>query len=584
MTSPLLRKKQEGWLGLVLTAVLCLGFLFWWFRPAREVWVPHTTTQLVDRALAEPGLDQNPVDRLVIDFDLMETAILQARLEMVPESLVTAGRIADPVVQARTIRQLAQAQLNSDSSHLGTALTMCDRISDPAMRDRMKEEILLQIAMLGFADVVLPEAKTPLLRARLARRLAETDGQDTARTLIQEVTAALPDLPPDQTAAILPELAWTRVHLAIVDGPQQAFEAIGRLPASAQDELWLDLFRICFGRGETAEADSAAVAAEVTSPALRRQMELEAIQSNIPLRPSADILAELQRDLETAGPGAPYLRALIVLADAQRMATGAEAAALPLTSALQAARELKDPVERATFLAELAELLPDALLFEESQQALHDAADAARTVVAPDQRLPLLVTILRHAFNAGEIQVAGDLATEALGLAPKVKLSEPLLIQLTDFLSRLGEWHAALSLLPPDPATETASPGKPEETLPPEEPPPSRANVLDAIATAAAEDIIGYDPSTPPNRGEPLDRIRNRAITDEAAAAAYLPAIPAGYQRARATLAIAKGLLLPPMPSANTGLPLDPTGPEDLLPGQAAPVPVLPEDPDNPDR
>ena len=63
----------------------------------------------------------------------------------------------------------------------------------------MKEEILLQIAMLGFADVVLPEAKTPLLRARLARRLAETDGQDTARTLLAE-QEALPAFPGEAAA------------------------------------------------------------------------------------------------------------------------------------------------------------------------------------------------------------------------------------------------------------------------------------------------------------------------------------------------------------------------------------------------
>ena len=136
MTDPLRHsKKREGWLGLLLTAVLCLGFLFWWFRPARETWEHHSTAQLVARALGEPGLDQ-PKERLVIDFDLMETAILQARLAMVPESLETAARIADPIVQARTIRQLAQAQLNQDAKNLGDALRMCDRIADPALRGR----------------------------------------------------------------------------------------------------------------------------------------------------------------------------------------------------------------------------------------------------------------------------------------------------------------------------------------------------------------------------------------------------------------------------------------------------------------
>ena len=585
MTDSPRHKKREGWLGLLLTVVLCLGFLYWWFRPARENWEPHSTAQLVDRALAEPGLD-GPEERLVIDFDLMETAILQARLAMIPEALVTATHIKDPIVQARTIRQLAQAHLNQDAKRLGDALGMCQRIENPTLRDRMREEILLQLAMLGFSDIVLPEAKTPLLRAKLARRLAETDGQDAARTLLTELETTFPKLPAAEAAALLPELAWTHVQLAILDGPQQAFEAIKRLPAAAQDELWLDLFRVCFGRETTAASDAAAVAAQVTSPTLRRQIELEAIQSNIPLRPAEEILATLQQELKAAAPGAAQIRALIALADAHRRTTGAEAAAIPLRSALDAANDLKDPVERATFLAELAELLPDALLFPESQQALKAAVEAARAVTAQDQRLPLYTLILRHAFNAGEIKTAGELATEALELAPKVKLTAPQLLELADFLTRLGDWPAALSLLPkPEKITDAetrdnaGTPNLANANTAFDSP---RSKLLDALATTAAEDTIGYDPSNPPNRGEPYDRIRNRAISDEPAAASYLPGIPAGYQRARATLAIAKGLLLPPMPTTETNLPTDPGGPLDLLPGQSPDVPVMPPEPDAP--
>jgi tetratricopeptide (TPR) repeat protein len=590
-------RKKEGWLGLVLTAVLCLGFLYWWFRPARETWQPHSTAQLVARALGEPGLDQ-PLERLVIDFDLMETAILQARLGMVPEGLDTAARIADPVVQARTIRQLAQAHLSSDAKNLGTALTMTDRIADIGLRARMKEEILLQLAMLGFADVVLPEAKTPLARARLARRLAETDGQDTARTLLEDGEKALPDLPSDQASLLLTELAWTRVHLAVSDGPEQAFAAIRRLPPSSQDALWLDLFRICFGRADTAQADSALVAAQVTSPALRRKMELEALQSNIPLRPLEEVLAGLEQEMSAAPPGAPQIRLWLELADAHQRTSGPEKSGLALLAALETTKALTDPVQRATFLAELAEVFPDALLFAEAEQALTDAMEAARTVVAPEQRVPLLVIILRHAFNAGDLQAAATMAEEALALAPKIKLSPPLLLELTDFLTRLGDWPAALSLLPEEiepssasgsNASNPPSPSTPESGAPTAPAPPERDGMspqspedsprrflLDALATTAAEDMIGYPSNDPPNRGEPLDRIRNRAVTDEAAAAAYLPGVPAGYPRARATLAIAKGRLLPPMGPDEGGFPGDPSGPLELLPGQEALPPLIP--------
>lgn len=611
-------KKREGWLGLVLTAILCTGFLYWWFRPARENWEHHSTAQLVARALAEPNLT-NPLERLVIDFDLMETAILQARQGMIPEGLETAARIADPIVQARTVRQLAQANLNEDSRHLGESITMCDRIADLALRARMKEEIQLQIAMLGFSDVVMPGAKTPLLRARLARRLAETDGQDAARALLTELEKILPTLPPAEAQPMLVELAWTHVHLTIVDGPAQAFESIRRVASPEdQDELWLDLFRVCFGRGDTAAADSALVAAEIKDPNLRRIIELEAIQSNIPIRPAEVILAELQKAVDAAPPGPERIRCLLRLSDAQRRTAGPEASTPPLLAALEAAKALTDPVQRATFLAELAEVLPDALLFAEAKQALADASSAARTVVAPDARLPLLVMILRHAYNAGEIQTAAALAEESLALAPKFKLPLPLLQELTDFLTRLGDWPAALSLLPAesditaDSAAKEAANNAADTTAdgPNAKPKPSatpaansaqaqaqaasanpskttapllspRQAVLDAMATTAAEDIIGYDPGDPPNRGEPLDRIRNRATTDEAAAAAYLPGIPAGYPRARATLAIAKGLLLKIVPTAETNLPGDPTGPQDLLPGQEN-DPTLPGDSPSP--
>jgi tetratricopeptide (TPR) repeat protein len=389
-------------------------------------------------------------------------------------------------------------------------------------------------------------------------------------------------------------LAWTRVQLAIIDGPHQAFDAIRRVPAPEQDALWLDLFRVCFGRGDTAASDSAAVSGQITAPALRRQIELEALQSNIPLRPAEAILAEIREKLKATAPGKDQVRLLLELADTHRRATGPEAAAIPLRSALEAAKALPDPVQRATLLAELTELLPDALLFPESKQALQDATEAARGIIAPDQRLPLLVVILHHAFNAGEIQTAAALATEAMEIAPKVKLSPPLVAELADFLTRLGDWPAALSLLPEVESKTAAPDAQPSKT--PESGPPvpsplpatpaaetaasRRRALLDAIATTAAEEAIGYDPAAPPNRGEPLDRIRNRAISDESAAASYLPGIPAGYQRARATLAIAKGLLLPPIPSAETPLPTDLSGPLDLLPGQSPDVPVMPEDPE----
>ncbi|RYD33075.1 MAG: hypothetical protein EOP86_14215, partial [Verrucomicrobiaceae bacterium] len=382
-------KKKEGWLGTVVTGVVCLGFLWIWFKPAKKTWESQSTAQYVARAMAEPPA-VDPTEKLMLDFDLMEASLLQARQGMAPEGVETAVHIADPTVQARAVRQLAQAHLNSDSKRMGDALSMCDRIADPAARIRMREELLLQIAAMGFRDVALPEAKTLLFRARLAHRLAETDGQDIARSVLQEIDTALPHLPPAEAAALRTEAAWTRVSLALSDGPQQAFPLIKSLPPQEQDALWLDLFRVCFGLGEEASKAAAEVVAQVTAPALKRQLELEAMLSNIPLRPEAELLAELHADLKAAPSGISHIKALIILSDAQRRASPgpeADAAAATLHQACEEAQALTDPVERATQMAELTDDLRDALMLAETTQMLTAASEAARTVKAPEERV-----------------------------------------------------------------------------------------------------------------------------------------------------------------------------------------------------
>ncbi|MES2706733.1 MAG: hypothetical protein V4726_09050 [Verrucomicrobiota bacterium] len=525
------KKKREGWLGTVVTGVICLGFLYFWFKPRKPDWEHQTTAQYVARAMAEPEA-ADVTARLVLDFDLMETAILQARQGMAPEGAETALRIGDPLVQARAIRQLAWAHLNNDPKRMGDALTMCDRIADPAARTRMRQEILLQIAGMGFPDAALPEAGTLLLRARLARRLAETDGQAMARDILKEIDTALPSLPAEEAAPLRLETAWIHVGLTLSDGAKQAFPAIKNLPPAEQGELWLDLFRICFGLGDTAAGEAAAVAAQVTDPVLKRRMELEALDSNMPLRPAEEILAELRAELKAAAPGVPHIHALVALAAAQsRTVQGdPEAAANTLRMAYDSALALTDPIQRATLLSELSEALPDALLLAENTQALTAAASAARTVITPDERLPVLILVLRQAFNAGELKLAADLASEAnaVAVSPGSTLKPEPLADLADFLVRIGDWSAGLNLL-----SKTADA-------------PARALLLDELATITAEDTIGYNASQPPNRGEPLDRIRNRAISDETGAAIWAQEQTAGPLRARAWLAIAKGQLLSP--------------------------------------
>lgn len=562
-------KKSEGWKGVALTTVLCGVFLYWWFRPAGLQWDHEAPEKLVARAMAEtpPSLEK---EHWLLDFDLLETAVLQARLGMAPEGMVTAKLISQPVIQARTIRQLAQAHLNSDAERLGDALAMCDAIADPALRVSMRDEVLLQIAMLGFSDVVLPEAKTPLLRARLTRTLLETDGQETARKLLVECEAGLPSLPPGDAAPVSRELAWARVWLALEEGPAQAFPAIEAQPVGLQPDLWLDLFRVCCGRGDSAEADTAAVVARVKDPALVRKLELEALQSRVALRPADTLIAVLQNEVNTSPEGEPRIRALLALGDAHERATGAEAATPFLRDALARARKTGDPVLRANLLADIAPELADALLMEDATAALREAAGTARQIVAPDHRLPVLAHVMKEAFNGGEIQLAATLAGEAVTLTAAVPAPPPAATQeLIGFLTRLGDWAAALEVI--DRLPQAAD----------------RLGALDAMAQTAAEDCIGYDPSGPTPRGQPLDRIRELALKDEPAAAFLVRGEPAGPRRARAWLAMAKGLLLPPVPAESApsdgiGMPL-PEDPEAAGATDEAPLPgdptVTPSDP-----
>ena len=395
---------------------------------------------------------------------------------------------------------------------------------------------------------------------------------------------------------MLPELAWTRVQLAILDGPQQAFDAITASPPADQDELWLELFRVCFGRGDTAASDTAAVAAQITSPALRRKIELEALQSNIPLRPAADILAEIQKKLNAAASRARIkIRAFLVLADTHRRATGPEAAAIPLHAALEATKALRDPVQRATLLAELTELLPDALLFEESKQALQDATEAARSIVAPDQRVPPA-----RASSCGTPSMPGKSKQpppsppKPSRLAPKIKLSPPLL----PGTSRIPHPPRRLACRPqPAPRNRKQNPvalapdGQPsksyrtEHPLPSTPPPPAqnpdpRRALLDSIATTAAEDTIGYTRPPRPPGASPSTGSATAPSPTKPPPPSYLPGVPAGSPAPAPPSPSPKACSSRPYPRQKPNFPNDLPGPLDLLPGQSPDVPVIPENPD----
>lgn len=528
MTTP--GKKPEGWLGVTLTAILCLGFLYWWFRPRPEEttgWRHHAPEELVDLALREPPSPRE-AERLLLDFDLMELAVLQARLGMAPEGLEVAKRVKDPVVQAHAVRQAALGFLNSDPDRLDQALTMCDVIADPARRAATREEILLQIAMLGFADVVTPQAEGVTTRARLARTLLASDNRRAGRELLREVEAQMDALPEPEAAEVRREVARGRVWLTLEEGPAQAFPAIRRLDAAERREFWLDLLQVCLGRGETARREAELVVAEVAEDAaLRREMELEALRASQPLRPVEELQAEWRSVAEGAAPGEEKILALLTLAAVYQYGETPDASLPVLREAKALAAALPDPKSRAALLAECGAGLSEALLLEEAEASFQAAAEAARAVSGPE-RLAALAATMAAAFENGQDEIGFSLADEAVALCARERAADRKTAEtLAEFLTHAGEWASVLKV---------------RESLPEEA---DRAAVLEKMAKVAAEDAMVYETGSPP-RGPALDEIREKSTTNEIEAAALVKEQPEGLPRARAWLAMAKGQLLPP--------------------------------------
>ena len=545
------RRKRESLGGVILTAALCAAFLYWWFRPEPPPWQHESPLQLVARAAAEPPPD-DPAQRWVLDADFTETALLHARTGEIDAALKCLEPVRDPVMRARAHRQLALAHLNSDSDDLGRSLTLCDAIPDEAARAEARREVLSVLARLGFADVAMAQATTPDLKALLAQVMAESDGAEKARELSAELAAAIPSLPPADGARLRESLAWVTVKLALFDGPDDAIRTVAALPPERQEPLWTELFRLCFGRPENPSRDAQSVLAAIPDQRLRRRLELEALDSNIVTRLPDEILPEWEEAAANAADGPDKIRALTDLAVASRRCGRADAATEALRKARTMAAALPEP---AAALLDLVDPLTDLTLLDDATACLAEAA-AAIEKSPPAGRLPLLVRLADAQFDQAAADAARATAATALPMALESGADPAARRRLAAFFVRLGDWPAAFSLVAAFP------------------PGPDRDAALTEVATLAAEDSLGYDPVAPPPRGEPVDGLRRMAAGDEARVFHLVAAQPAGYARARAWLAMAKGLLttLPPAPA--DGPP--PLPDEALPPEDGTPVPLPP--------
>ncbi len=547
-------KKRESLIGLLLTAVLCAGFLWWWFRPApvREVWDSQTARQLVQRAVAEPRPDTGGT---VLDLDLMEVAILQCSIEMLDEALVTAGHIVDPVVRRVAATYMARAWFNFDPSDFGQALRM-EQLLPEGERGAFRSGVLEQFAKLGFIEEGLKAAQSPAQRARLGRILAETGGTEPAREILKSLSVS-----PDP--ALAEDLAGLRVHLALTDGPDEAIQAITALPPDTQKPLWLELFRLMFGRGATAAADLRAVVAAVPDEAQRWQLARESLESNIPLKQAADVVAYYQSVADAAQTPEAQFSALLELAHAQKASENALVNSKPLdqsrpesppeAASLKAARDIaaKTPVAglRCQRFLELASRYSESIFLTDALGCLTSARQAAASITNPPDKAAALIAcaaILRLQGQPDDSRAAAEGAWQLVKSGANTPPS--VLTAVAEDAVRTGDWPRSLMLI--DLITQ----------------PGERTQALEKIVAAAAEHALSYNPADPPPRGHPVDAIRDAAPAHEAAAAALAQEQPAGLPRARAWLALARGVLTGKgMPNGSIPDAEPPLAPEDTL-------------------
>jgi tetratricopeptide (TPR) repeat protein len=302
------------------------------------------------------------------------------------------------------------------------------------------------------------------------------------------------------------------------------------------------------------------VLAAIPDPSLQRQLELEAVESNVVLRLPDEILLHYEDAAVSSPQGPARIAALTNLGLARRRCGRTDDAAASLREARRHASALPKGPDRASALLGLVNPLTDLTLLDDAESTLKEAASAI-AALPESSRFAFLVPLADAQFDQADPEAAAATAAAAVNLAPTGSPADRQ--RLATFFIRTGNWPSAMQIV---------------SALPPD-------HVGDALReslTVAAEDSLGYDPMAPPARGEPVDSIRKMAAGDENRVISLVERQAPGYPRARAWLAMAKGLLTGhPQDSLP---PLQPPLPDDALPPpegspEPPPAPLAPVGP-----
>ena len=508
-------KRPESRRSIIIVAVLCASFLWWWSTV--EV-PPEPVGQLglVERAIAELAQAKQPRP-LIMDFDLLELSMCCLRAGKPEEAMQVAGKMNQPILQARAVRAIAQGYLGSEAGSMGPALKCLEQIADPALRQSSREVLLLEIARLGFPDVAWEQAGTLALRARILRTMCETDAQEAALKRLPAVEAEILAHPCEDE---LTQLAWA--HLWLHHG-DRVLEITPKLSVSTQNEIYMEYFRMT--RLESPEQAPTVLAA---IPArLQTACRLEAARLNGTLETPAQLLASLESALPMQGPPDVLASAWLEFTNAQwqlqpeaEARKGSAAKLESMLGDLPAAQRIHDALA-------LSKIYYDALDLVSGHRLLELARQTAFAAATSQEKLSLVVPVLDAAFRSGEAEylplLLNDLTKDlrkAAAEIPDPTILEPLLIAYF----REGSWQTVmetLAVVQPSVATSLIT----------------RLADLPVEATAGQGYAISQDTS--------LARFRQVATSQgEAEASKLAIRLKPGIDRSRAWLEIGKGLIL----------------------------------------
>ncbi len=504
--------KSETHRSTVIVAVLCASFLWWWFTldPTPEVVGP---LGLVERALIDEQQEtpataaQRPV---VLDFDLLELAMGYLRAGKFSEATRLAANLQAPGLQARGLRAIATGHLAQSSGAMGEALEVLGKITDSALRETAREQVLGEISRLGFADVAWEQQPSLPLQLSILRNMAESDAQPEARRRLNVLEpAALASGSP----GLMAELTWT--HLAL-HNVERVLALLPQLPEPMQDEIYLDLFRMM----RLEDPTQARPTLERLPARLQWRARIEAANLGGTLETPAALVAELtSATTDTAAD----LRLLT-----QAQATLHQPTAEAWQATAQRLEKLPPSLPNDTTLW-LAQLYYDALDQVNGHRLLELARAQTLRLPTTAERIPPLAALLAAAFRNAETSYVQQLL---LDLEPVLAdLPSPLpdalgtpVREICAAEFRDGQWPRVFALLP---------------KLPPHFQTKVLADWADLVVEASASQgfAIAQDQSQA--------QLRSIATTQgESEATKLAMRQKSPLARARAWLEIAKGLVL----------------------------------------